>query len=223
MITNSKIAQRMAFQGGGMDMGSAKNQAKSKDIGDKGDFGGLGGGDKFGGDPGKYNQNREVVERVQAAMEAAETYGIPDVKRREGILGFIQDLALNPVSSFFSGNIPGMFASLAFGKGPYTKESLVTGNFADLTNAPADYRQAVLDTMGGTYSEVQKEQIKAGDEAKKAEQEATRGPENPLGDISPTTPMNPFEGDAIKTQRYQDFMVAGYPPDMAEYLVGVLM
>jgi hypothetical protein len=219
MITNSKIAQRMAFQGGGMDMGSAKNQAKSKDIGDKGDFGGLGGGDKFGGDPGKYNQNREVVERVQAAMEAAETYGIPDVKRREGILGFIQDLALNPVSSFFSGNIPGMFASLAFGKGPYTKESLVTGNFADLTNAPADYRQAVLDTMGGTYSEVQKEQIKAGDEAKKAEQEATRGPEQMIAEVES---VNPFADDPVKSIQYEDYLKGGYPPDMAEYLVNAL-
>jgi hypothetical protein len=214
---------RIPFQGGGMDMGSKASQAKSKGIGEKGDFGGLGGGQKFGSDPGKYNVNREVVERAQAAPIAAAKYGIPDVKQDEGILGLFKDVAFNPFASFVTGSLPGMFASLAFGKGPYTKESLVTGNFADLTNAPADYRQAVLDTMGGTYSEVQKEQIKAGDEAKKAEQEATRGPENPLGDISPTTPMNPFEGDAIKTQRYQDFMVAGYPPDMAEYLVGVLM
>ena len=116
-----------------------------------------------------------------------------------------------------------MFASLAFGKGPYTKESLVTGDFADLTNAPADYKSAVQDIMGGTFSAEQQAQIDAGEAARQAEREATRGPENPLGDISPTTPMNPFEGDAIKTQRYQDFMVAGYPPDMAEYLVGVLM
>ncbi len=204
-------------------MGSKASRDRSKDIGQRGDFGGLNGGGKFGSDPGKYNKNREVVERAQAAQEAAAKYGIPDVKQDEGILSVFKDVAFNPFTSFMTGSIPGMFASLAFGKGPFTKESLVTGNFADLTNAPADYRQAVLDTMGGTYSKVQADQIAAGEAARQAEREATRGPQNPLGNISPTTPMNPFEGDAIKTQRYQDFMVAGYPPDMAEYLVGVLM
>ncbi len=213
---------RIPFQGGGMDMGSKASQARSKDIGERGDFGGLDGGGKFGSDPGKYNVNREVVERAQAAQEAAAKYGIPDVKQDEGILGLFKDIAFNPFASFVTGSIPGMFASLALNKGPFTKESLVTGDFADLTNAPADYKSAVQDIMGGTFSAEQQAQIDAGEAARQAEREATRGPENPLGDISPTTPMNPFEGDPIKTQRYQDFMIAGYPPDMAEYLVSVL-
>ncbi len=214
---------RMGFQGGGMDMGSAKSQAKSKDIGDKGDFGGLKGGNKFGSDPGKYNQNREVVQRAQAAQEAAAQYGIPDVKQDTGLFGLFKDVTLNPFASFMTGSIPGMFASLAFNKGPYTKESLVTGDFANLTNAPADYRQAVLDTMGGTFSAEQEAQIAAGDAARQAEREATRGPDSPAFGAVPTAPINPFEGDTIKLQRYEDFMKAGYPADMAEYLVNTLV
>ena len=213
---------RMGFQGGGMSMGSAKSQAKSKDIGDKGDFGGLGGGDKFGGDPGKYNQNREVVQRAQAAQEAAAQYGIPDVKQDTGLLGLFKDVTLNPFASFMTGSIPSMFASLAFNKGPYTKESLVTGDFANLTNAPADYKSAVQDVMGGTFSAEQQAQIDAGEAAKQAEKDATKGPQNPLA-TTPIEQINPFEGDTDKMQRYQDFMIAGYPADMAEYLVNQLV
>ena len=38
-----------------------------------------------------------------------------------------------------------------------------------------------------------------------------------------TTSMDLFGGDVIKLQRYEDFMKAGYPPDMAEYLVNQLV
>ena len=38
-----------------------------------------------------------------------------------------------------------------------------------------------------------------------------------------TMPMQLFDGDTIKLQRYEDFMKAGYPPDMAEYLVNQLV
>ena len=38
-----------------------------------------------------------------------------------------------------------------------------------------------------------------------------------------TMPMQLFGGDTIKLQRYEDFMKAGYPPDMAEYLVNQLV
>ncbi len=213
---------RMGFQGGGMSMGNQANQDKSTDIGNKGDFGGLGGGDKFGSDPGKYNQNREVVERVQAAQEAAAQYGIPDVKKDTGLFGLFKDVTLNPFASFMTGSIPGMFASLVFNKGPYTKESLVTGDFANLTNAPADYKSAVQDVMGGTFSAEQQAQIDAGEAAKQAEKDATKGPQNPLA-TTPIEQINPFEGDTDKMQRYQDFMIAGYPADMAEYLVNQLV
>ena len=210
---------RIPFQGGGMDMGSAASQARSRSIGETGDFGGnqIGNQDREKVD---FNANRENVRRAQAAQVAASQYGIPDVKQDRGILGVFKDVTLNPAMSFLTGSPLGMFASLAFGKGPYTKESLVTGNFADLTNAPADYRQAVLDTMGGTFSTEQEAQIAAGEAARQAEREATRGPDV---EPAPAGPINPFEGDAIKTQRYQDFMIAGYPPDMAEYLVNQLV
>ena len=200
-------------------MGSAASQAKSKSIGEKGDFGGnqMGNQDRERVD---FNANRENVRRAQAAQVAAAQYGIPDIKQDQGILGVFKDLTLNPAVSFLTGSPLGMFASLAFGKGPYTKESLVTGDFANLTNAPADYRQAVLDTMGGTFSAEQEAQIAAGDAARQAEREATRGPDvEPV----PVAPLNPFEGDTIKLQRYEDFMKAGYPADMAEYLVNTLV
>ena len=54
------------------------------------------------------------------------------------------------------------------------------------------------------------------------------GPQQPIA-LTPTDttvpvdPGDPFAGDAIRTQRYKDFMLAGYPPDMAEYLVNQLM
>ena len=38
-----------------------------------------------------------------------------------------------------------------------------------------------------------------------------------------TVPVQLFGGDTVKLQRYEDFMKAGYPPDMAEYLVNQLM
>ena len=37
-----------------------------------------------------------------------------------------------------------------------------------------------------------------------------------------TVPVQLFGGDTVKLQRYEDFMKAGYPPDMAEYLVNQL-
>ena len=197
----------------------------SGEFGESTQTGSIGAGGGIGGQKGAdFSGGKDVTKAVEAAKAAkiAEQYNIPDVEKDEGILGLFKDIAFNPFASFMTGNVPGMFASLAFAKGPYTKESLVTGNFADLTNAPDNYKSAVQDIMGGTFSAEQQAQIDAGEAARQAEREATRGPENPLGDISPTTPMNPFEGDAIKTQRYQDFMIAGYPPDMAEYLVSVL-
>jgi len=50
-----------------------------------------------------------------------------------------------------------------------------------------------------------------------------RADERPPLTTAPVDPGDPFSGDAIKTQRYKDFMLAGYPPDMAEYLVKQLM
>jgi hypothetical protein len=50
-----------------------------------------------------------------------------------------------------------------------------------------------------------------------------RADERVLMTTAPVDPGDPFAGDAIKTQRYKDFMLAGYPPDMAEYLVKQLM
>jgi cobyrinic acid a,c-diamide synthase len=66
---------------------------------------------------------------------------------------------------------------------------------------------------------VQKEQIKAGDEAKKAEQEATRGPEQMIAEVES---VNPFADDPVKSIQYEDYLKGGYPPDMAEYLVNAL-
>lgn len=50
----------------------------------------------------------------------------------------------------------------------------------------------------------------------------TRGRE-PVDTPLTVEQVDPFAGDAVKSKRYKDFMLAGYPPDMAEYLVNQLM
>ena len=50
----------------------------------------------------------------------------------------------------------------------------------------------------------------------------TRGRE-PVDTPLTAEQVDPFAGDAVKSKRYKDFMLAGYPPDMAEYLVNQLM
>ena len=196
----------------------------SGEFGESKKTGSIGAGGGIGGQKGADFSGGKDVDKAVKGLAAAQKFNIPDVPKQEGIMGTLQNIAFNPISSFLTGSIPGMFASLAFGKGPYTQESLTSGNFADLTTAPTNYRQAVLDAMGGTYSEQQANQIAAGDAAKFAEQQATKGPQNLLAN-TPTTmeQINPFQGDTDKMQRYQDFMIAGYPADMAEYLVNQLV
>lgn len=194
----------------------------SGEFGESTQTGSIGAGGGIGGQKGAdFSGGKDVTKAVEAA-KIAEQYNVPEVKKDEGIFGLFKDLALNPLGSFFTGSPLGMFASLAFNKGPFSKESLVTGDFADLTNAPANYKSAVQDIMGGTFSDEQQAQIDAGQAARDAEREATRGLQNPLA-TTPIEQINPFQGDTDKMQRYQDFMVAGYPPDMAEYLVNQLV
>ena len=94
--------------------------------------------------------------------------------------------------AFLSGNIPGMFLSLALGKGPYTQESLESGEFANLQNAPQDYLDAVASynaaaaiddpSLGATlessgmFTPDQVAQISMGEALRAEEQQATRGP-----------------------------------------------
>ena len=85
----------------------------------------------------------------------------------------------NPVTTFMGMNplgFPaGMFTSLVMNKGPFTKESIESGDFANLANAPADYQKAVQQAMGGTFSPEQMAQIASGAAAKAEQQANTKG------------------------------------------------
>ena len=59
-------------------------------------------------------------------------------------------------------------------KGPFTQESIESGDFANLANAPADYQKAVQQAMGGTFSPEQMAQIASGMAAKAEEQANTK-------------------------------------------------
>ena len=161
-------------------------------------------------------RDREVIQ------EAIEKFSIPEVEEDEGLLGLAKYIGINPLTTFsnvLTGNIPGVFANIVFGKGPYTAESIRTGDFADLTNAPADYKSAVQSVMGGEFSADQQAQIDAGDAARQAEREATRGREQMIAEVES---VNPFADDPVKSAQYEDYLKGGYPPDMAEYLVNAL-
>lgn len=92
----------------------------------------------------------------------------------------------NPVTSFMGMNplgFPvGMFTSLVTSKGPFTKESIESGDFANLANAPADYQKAVQQAMGGTFSPEQMAQIASGQAAKAEEQKNTKGGTDPTAE-----------------------------------------
>ena len=80
-----------------------------------------------------------------------------------------------------------MFLSLALGKGPYTQESLESGEFANLQNAPQDYLDAVQAAniltpesafyeTGLNFTPDQVAQISMGEALRAEEKQATRGP-----------------------------------------------
>ena len=78
--------------------------------------------------------------------------------------------------AFLQGNIPGMFLSLAFGKGPYQMEDgEIVGDVANLQTAPQDYIDAVISKQGELTDE-QIGQISMGSALRAEEQQATRGP-----------------------------------------------
>ena len=136
----------------------------------------------------------------------------------------------NPITSFMSGNLPMMFASLAFGKGPYTQESITSGNYADLTNAPADYREAVKDAMGGSFNAEQISQMAQGFSNQQEQQAATQGPQvNPMDQAMNQVSLeqkamedyvnNLNEYDSYK---YNQLIQAGYTDDYARAYLGLM-
>ena len=184
---------------------------ESKKMGSIGAGGGIGG-----------REGADLRRDRRATKEAIEKFSIPEVEDDEGLLGLARSIGINPFTTFsnvLTGNIPGMFANIVLGKGPYTAESIRTGDFADLTNAPSDYKSAVQAVMGGDFSADQQAQIAAGEAARQAEREATRGPEQMIAEVES---VNPFSDDPVKSTQYEDYLKGGYPPDMAEYLVNAL-
>ena len=141
----------------------------------------AGGTNPYGGfDP---DGNRSIIEdrnelfdrtglTTTQAYNIAQQYNIPNVADDPGgILGFAKkagyNLFANPAFSALTGNLPGLFAGIVFGKGPYTQKSIVSGNFADLTNAPANYVNAVKAVMGDSWEgSTEQEQALAGQKAR---------------------------------------------------------
>lgn len=106
----------------------------------------------------------------------------PTMPTQEGITSLAQNIGktifANPFTTMMGMNpagLPlGLFAALTMNEGPYTKESIESGEFANLANAPADYKQAVQQAMGGTFSPEQMAQIASGMAAKAEEQANTK-------------------------------------------------
>jgi len=95
----------------------------------------------------------------------------------------------NAPLAFLSGNIPGMFLSLAFGEGPYQmdEDGNIIGDVANLQNAPSDYLKAVQAAnvltpesafyeTGVNFTPEQVAQISMGEQLRAEEKAATRGP-----------------------------------------------
>lgn len=151
----------------------------------------AGGTNPFGGfDP---DGNRQTIEdrnelfdrtglTTTQAYNIAQKYNIPNVADDPGgILGFAKkagyNLFANPAFSALTGNLPGLFAGIVFGKGPYTQKSIVSGNFADLTNAPANYVNAVKAVMGDSWEgSTEQEQALAGQKAREDARKNQRDP-----------------------------------------------
>ena len=79
--------------------------------------------------------------------------------------------------AFLSGNIPGMFLSLALGKGDFQLDEAgnIVGDIANLQNAPQNYIDAVIDQQGGLTNE-QVAQISMGEQLAAEQQQASGGP-----------------------------------------------
>ena len=83
----------------------------------------------------------------------------------------------NPLVSFMTGNIPGMFTSLAFREGDFQLDEAgnIVGDIANLQNAPQNYIDAVIDQQGGLTNE-QVAQISMGEQLAAEQQQASGGP-----------------------------------------------
>ena len=109
----------------------------------------------------------------------------------------------NPLVSFMTGNIPGMFTSLAFREGDFQLDEAgnIVGDIANLQNAPQNYIDAVIDQQGGLTNE-QVAQISMGEQLAAEQQQASGGPFVPPstslaeeGAASATDPQQPTPTD----------------------------
>ena len=131
----------------------------------------------------------------------------------------------------------GMFATL-MRKGPFTKESIESGNYADLTNAPPDYRDAVLADMKSkaaaqgldpsmtSFSPEQMAQMSTGFLNQQQQQAATTGPADEVIDpnaIEREKQKDFFDNLTDSEQKiYERLMEQGYSPDYAQAYLGMM-
>ena len=140
----------------------------------------------------------------------------------------------NPFTTIMGANplgLPlGLFASLAFGKGPYTQDSITSGNYADLTNAPPDYRDAVLADMKAKglegFSPEQMAQMGTGFLNQQQQLAATQGPQDVPFDQEALDQQNIQEYmDSLSESelaRYEQLINSGYSPDYAKAYLGMM-
>ena len=130
-------------------------------------------------------------------------------------------MGMNPI-----GFVPGMFASLAFGKGPFTDESIESGNYADLTNAPTDYKAKVKDAMGGAFNAEQIAQMATGALNQQQQQSATQGPQDTPIDqatLDQQSMQQYLDGlSESEAARYEQLINSGYTDDYAKAYLGLM-
>ena len=114
----------------------------------------------------------------------------PQMPTQEGLVDLAKNVGyqglFNPAMAVITGNPFSLFGSIVLGKGPYnlTKEGTYDpslGAIADLTNAPANYVDAISNYQGGLTGE-QMAQIASGEAAKAEVQKNTKSGNEPTAE-----------------------------------------
>jgi len=130
---------------------------------------------------GAYNSMKDYFTGIP---DAIANYN-PQMPTQEGLVDLAKNVGyqglFNPAMAVITGNPFSLFGSIVLGKGPYNLAEDGTynpelGDIANLTNAPANYVDAISNYQGGLTGE-QMAQVASGMAAKAEEQANTRGRE----------------------------------------------
>ena len=175
--------------------GEFRESKKMGNIGPGGGIGGREGGNKVNPDPQPSAEDvYGVSPNLGIAQKVQDDRFSPDTNK-----GFVDTVKKGIESVLAPQNImPAVINALVPGAGILAMVPNILGAFGFNVNTQPSV--APEDPRGGRADERMLAQI----------------PQQ-------TMPVQLFGGDTIKLQRYEDFMKAGYPPDMAEYLVNQLV